>query len=112
MENVQQNEDSPSLTKFYDELVYKGEEVLEANVFAAFPTFPPLCTAMTTPPFGHKKAVSTKYRLIFYPYFECLFSIGAGVNDFASFGVAYIFSKYIVPLFFFLFGHILTSFRI
>ena len=31
MENVQQNEDSPSLTKFYDELVYKGEEVIEAN---------------------------------------------------------------------------------
>lgn len=31
MENIQQNEDSPSLTKFYDELVVKGEEVLEAN---------------------------------------------------------------------------------
>jgi hypothetical protein len=32
MENIQQNEENPSLTKFYDELVRRGEEVLDANV--------------------------------------------------------------------------------
>ena len=32
MENIQQNEESPSLTKFYDELVRRGEEVLDANI--------------------------------------------------------------------------------
>ena len=31
MENIQQNEENPSLTKFYDELVFGKEEVLEAN---------------------------------------------------------------------------------
>ena len=32
MENIQQNEENPSLTKFYDELVFGSEEVLDANV--------------------------------------------------------------------------------
>ena len=31
MENIQQNEENPSLTKFYDELVFGNPELLEAN---------------------------------------------------------------------------------
>ena len=31
MENIQQNEENPSLTKLYDELVFGNPELLEAN---------------------------------------------------------------------------------